>query len=166
MLKNFSPHGYFDFEHFDKEGNLIYAEYNVDNQFVDEAEQAILDVFLRGAAAPTAFYLRLYNTPGATETSTLASLTGEASTGGYAPALIEASAIGWPTLVLDAGDFQATSKEITFTASGGSIGPVDTAVVATSSDNTGLFIAFKALSASRTLADGESLKVTYKMKLS
>ena len=72
--------------------------------------------------------------------------------------------VGWPTLALDAGDYQATSKQLTFTASGGSIGPVTYAVIATTSDNTGQLLAYAALSQSRTLASGESLTVTYRLK--
>lgn len=144
------------------DGSVLWEE-QIRNAFADEGEQLILDVFLRGATAPTQFYLRLYNdTP--VETDGLASLTGEPSGNGYAPALIERSATGWPTLALDSGDYQATSKAVTFTASGGSIGPVTYAVIATSSDNTLKLIAYAALSQSRTLADGESLTVTYRLK--
>lgn len=144
------------------DGSLLWED-QAKNAFADEGEQLILDVFLRGATPPAQFYLRLYNaTP--TETSTLATLTGEPSGNGYAPALIERSAVGWPTLALDAGDYQATSKQVTFTASGGTIGPVTYAVIATSSDNTGKLVAYAALSQSRTLADGESLTVTYRLK--
>ena len=144
------------------DGSILWEE-RAANAFADEGEQLILDVFLRGATAPTQFYLRLYNdTP--VETDGLASLTGEPSGNGYSPSLIERSATGWPTLALDSGDYQATSSAETFTASGGSIGPVTYAVIATNSDNTGKLIAYAALSQSRTLADGESLTVTYKLK--
>ncbi len=78
------------------DGSILWEE-QIKNAFADEGEQLILDVFLRGATAPTQFYLRLYNdTP--VETDGLASLTGEPSGNGYAPALIERSATGWPTL--------------------------------------------------------------------
>lgn len=144
------------------DGSILWEE-RAANAFADEGEQLILDVFLRGATAPTQFYLRLFNdTP--VETDGLASLTGEPSGNGYAASLIERSATGWPTLALDSGDYQATSSAETFTASGGSIGPVTYAVIATSSDNTGKLIAYAALSQSRTLASGESLTVTYKLK--
>ena len=144
------------------DGSILWEE-QIRNAFADEGEQLILDVFLRGATAPTQFYLRLYNdTP--VETDGLASLTGEPSGSGYSPALVERSATGWPTLALDSGDYQATSSAETFTASGGTIGPVTYAVIATSSDNTGKLVAYAALSQSRTLADGESLTVTYKLK--
>lgn len=134
------------------------------NALADEGEQSILDVYFRGAAAPANFYIALYNdTP--VETDTLATLTGEPSGNGYARRLVERSNTGWPTLALDSGDFMATSSVETFTSSG-TIGPVThTAVVTAASGTAGLLVAYNALSQSRTLANGESLDVTYRIKL-
>lgn len=156
-------HGEFALTAFDAHGNQLWAEV-AENALVDEGEQLILDVFLRGATAPTQFFLRLFNsTP--TETSTLSALTGEPSTNGYAAQLVERSAVGWPTLVLDGEGWQATSSEETFVATGGSWGPVSHCVLATTSNNTGRLLSFAALNQSRTLADGETLRVTYRVKL-
>lgn len=135
----------------------------------DEGEQLILDVFFRGATPPAGFYLGLCNVSGGVanmaETLTLATLTGEASGNGYARQAIERNSTGWPTLALDSGDYQVTSSEETFTASGGSIGPANVAFLATTADNTGKLLCAADLSTPRTLASGESLKVTTKVKL-
>jgi len=137
----------------------------VANNLADEGESDILDVYYRGATAPTQFYLGLLNsTP--TDTTTLSTMTGEPSGSGYARQLIERSSVGFPTLALDAGDYKLTSSTETFTASGGTIGPVTYAFLATTSDNTGKFLNYVALSASRTLLDGDSLDVTLGIKLS
>lgn len=135
------------------------------NALADEGEQSMLDVYFRGATAPTAFYIALYNdTP--VDTDTMASLAGEPSGSGYARQLVERSNTGFPTLALDSGDFRAVSSVETFTASGGSIGPVTHACLVTAATGTGgLHIAYNALSTSRTLASGESLDVTYRIKL-
>lgn len=155
----------FDF-HFrikDKYGN-IKEEWVEPNALADEGEEDILDVYFRGATAPTQFYIRLFNdTP--VETDSLSDLTGEPSGNGYSAQLVERSGTGFPTLSLDSGDFQLVSKTVTFTASSGSIGPVTYAVLATSTDSSGLLLGFVALSTSRTLADGESLDVTLTQKL-
>lgn len=156
--------GVWHFEHYDRGGNLIWED-QIHNALADEGEYAFLDVFLRAGSAPAQFYFRLYNdTP--VEADGLSDLTGEPSTNGYAAQLVERSNTGWPTLVLDSGDYQATSTEETFSASGGSWGPVTYAVLATTSDNSGKLVAYVALSQSRTLQDGESLKVTMEVKLS
>jgi hypothetical protein len=155
--------GYFEWKHFDRDGKLIWSDVTT-NGLADEGEQAFLNCTLRATSCPTTFYLRLFNDTPA-ETDTLADLTGEPSTNGYAAVEITRDATGWPTLALDTGDYQATSKTATFSASGGSWGPVTYAVLATSSDSSGKLISYTALSTSRTLANGESLQVTYKLKL-
>lgn len=155
--------GVFELIAHDAAGNEIWRD-ELHNALLDEGEKDFLDVYLRGATAPSGFYLRLYNDTPA-ETDTLADLTGEPSGNGYAPIAVERNATGWPTLALDSGDYMATSKTVTFQASGGAIGPVTYCVLATSSDNTGKLISSAALSQTRTLAAGESLDVTYKIKL-
>lgn len=156
--------GVWKFKKFNKFGKLI-EEWEQENALADEGEEYVLGVALRGVTMAVNCFLRLFNdTP--IETDGLADLTGEPSTNGYAVQTIENSATGWPTFALDGGDFMLTSSEETFSASGGSWGPVTYAVLATSSDNTGKLIAYVALSQSRTLADGESLKCTISIKLS
>lgn len=156
-------HGEFTLTAYAADGTVLWRDKPL-NALADEGEQLLLDLTLRGAVAPTQYYLRLFNdTP--VETDGLAALLGEPATFGYAAQLIERSAVGWPTLTLDVGDYQATSKEVTFTATGGSWGPVTHCVLATSSDNTGKLVSFAALSTSRTLADGETLRITYRVKL-
>lgn len=160
--------GVFELTAYDADGNVIWTD-EAHNNLADEGEQAFLDVYLRGATAPTQFYLFLADssTPcSITDTATLTTASaGEPSTNGYARQLIERSATGWPTLALDSGDYMATSSTETFTASGGSWGPVYCVGLATTSDNTGKHVSYAALSQARTLAAGESLQVTYKVKL-
>ena len=135
------------------------------NALADEGEQDMLSVYFRAGTAPTNFYIGLVNdTP--VETDTVATLTGEPSGNGYARQLVERNSTGWPTLALDSGDYRVVSGEETFTASGGSIGPVTYSFLTTTSSGTaGLLIAYAALSASRTLAAGETLGVTARVKL-
>lgn len=161
--------GVYHFKHLDAQGNVI-AEWEDTNSLADEGEQFFLDTFLRGATGPTTFYIGLTDSTSPcsmsdTDTLTTAAALGEPSTNGYARIEIERSAVGWPTLASDSGDYMATSKEVTFSASGGSWGPVYCAFVGTTSDNTGKLISYAALSTGRTLASGESLKITYKVKL-
>jgi len=166
-MKKTKKHGWigkWTFCHIGVDGRIM-DEWEAYNALADEGEEYMLDVGLRQATQATNFYLGLVNdTP--VETDALTDLTGEPSGNGYSRQTIEANATGWPTLALDSGDYQATSKTVTFTASGGSIGPAIYAILATSSDNTGKLIAYVALSQSRTLADGESLQCSMSIKLS
>lgn len=160
--------GIFELTAYDAQGNVLWQE-EAHNNLADEGEQAFLDVFLRGATAPTQFYVGLSDssTPcSITDTATLTTASaGEPSTNGYARQLIERNSTGWPTLGLDSGDYMATSSTETFSASGGSWGPVYCVFLGTTSDNTGKHISYAPLSTARTLASGESLQVTYKVKL-
>ena len=151
------------FVHRDKNGKIIWEGEN-HNALAQEGQYYLLDVGLRGASQASNFYMGLVNdTPVVTDG--LSDLQNEPSGSGYSRQTIEANGTGWPTLALDSSEYQVTSSTETFTASGGSIGPVTNAFLATSSDNTGKLISYVALSETRTLSDGESLEVTYDIKL-
>ena len=153
--------GVYRLECHNKSGQLKWQE-SSRNALADGGERLFLDVTLRGAAKPTGYELRLWNdTP--TETDTIATLTGEPTTGGYSPRAVEASTVGWPTLAIDNGDYQALSKTVIWTATGGTIGPVTCITLSTA--ETGNLVSYAPLSAARTLLDGDSLTVTYRLKM-
>jgi hypothetical protein len=150
-------------------GGLLWEE-DAHNSLADEGEQLFLDCVLRATSCPSQFYVRLVDSTAScsiSDTNTLATAAalGEPSTNGYAAQLIERNSTGWPTLAPDSGDYMATSSVETFSASGGSWGPVYCVMLGTSSDNTGKLVSYAALSQARTLASGESLQITYKVKL-
>ncbi len=152
-----------EFKCFDKKGKLLWKEERK-NTLAQEGGQNALDSWLRNQNHPATFYIRLFNdTP--VKTDALSDLVNEAAGNGYAAQEIPRSTGGWLTLALDSGDYQAVSSQETFSASGGSWGPVTYGVLATSSDNSGKHIAFVALSQTRTINDEESLKVTIKVKM-
>lgn len=160
--------GIFELTAYAPDGAMIWSE-EAHNNLADEGEQAFLDIYLRGATGPTQFYLGLADssTPcSIAETNTLTTASaGEPSGNSYARQLIERSNTGWPTLALDSGDYMATSSTETFTASGAGWGPVYCVFLGTTSDNTGKHISYAPLSTARTLAAGESLQITYRVKL-
>ena len=135
----------------------------------DEGEQLFLDVTLRNNGAPAGFYLGLANVSGGVanmaETLTLGTLTGEATGGGYARKAIARSTSGWGAPALDAGDYQTSAVQQTWTASGSVLGPVNVAFLTTSSDNSGKLVAACDLSGPRTLQINDSLAVAYNMKM-
>lgn len=149
-----------------RNGKVIWQD-SGRNGLADAGEEAMLETFFRGRALyePTEFYVRLCNDT-LVETDTLVTITGEPSANGYAPQLLERSTVGFPTKELDEGDYRIVSKEVTFAASGGDIGPVTTAFMATTSDNSGVLIAFRALSLVRTVIDGDEMVVQMRIKLS
>jgi hypothetical protein len=162
--KNYHPwyEGIWHFRH-ERKGKIIW-EADVHNTLVNEGERDVLDVYFRNsAAAPTSFFARLCRDT-IFETSVLTTIVNEPSGNNYSPIEIERSAMGFPTIELDAGDWRVVSKEIGWTALGGSIGPVNTCFLATSLDNTGKLIAFLNLPLERTILDGDTLYAFLRIK--
>lgn len=150
------------------DGTLLWRE-NQHNLLTIEGGKAITDVFMRASDAVyfmfTDFYVGLYR--GSVSKSTvLATIPGEPSGYGYTRSLIERSNVGFPTMELDEdGDYRVVSKEITITATGGNIGPIDGGFLGTSLDNTGTLIGAVATSVQRTILAGDSLIIQLKAKI-
>lgn len=145
-----------------QELELIRDQRWTPNDLADEGEKDILDVYFDVQAVRATLYGRLYNdTP--SETDTLASLLNEQAGSGYA-AIAITRGTDWTAPALDAGDMQTDMTTKTFTATGAWTA-VTYFVLATTSGAGGLLIAYSALSATRTLASGESLNVDLSVKL-
>ncbi len=141
-----------------------------DNALLDQGEQQLLEVFFRAATAPTSTYFALL-TAAPAETATLGTMA-EVTGGGYARVAVARNTTDWPTSALSSGDWQVTSVQKTFgplTGSNYSAAVTHLAVVTaatgagTAPNNT--LIAAVALSTPRTLIVGDSLNVTYSLKL-
>lgn len=77
-------------------GDVLWQGESRNSRF-DEGNKLELDVFFRGAVAPSDFYIRLFNdTP--IKADTLGTIASEPVGNGYAAQLIERSSVGWPTL--------------------------------------------------------------------
>ena len=151
-------------------GNVIWEIEDKKNRLVDEGERAIVDSFYRDKAANyfgmTNFYVGMYN--GSIQESTiLATLPNEPTSGvnNYAREMVERSDIGFPTLEKHEDDWRVVSKNLTITASGGDIGPVNGAFIGTSSDNTGTLIGVVSYGVERTIIDGDAIILTVKCKM-
>lgn len=133
------------------------------NTLADEGEQDILDVYFDVQAVRTNLYGRLWNdTP--VETDTMATLTGEVSGTGYGSVTF-ARGTDWGAPALDSGDMMTTSTTKTFTAGGTWTSATYITLDTVGSGTTGLLIAYVALSATRTLGNGETLDVSFTVKL-
>jgi hypothetical protein len=97
---------------------------------VQLGEFDIINCYFRGAPLPTGFQLLLcdYDIGSA---DTLATLVGEPAGNGYARQYLNPNTTDWPSLVLTGGNYQVTSRMVTFEATGGSWGPVITCCLAT-----------------------------------
>jgi hypothetical protein len=148
--------GFWEIECKDKDGNVKWTEKNF-NALADGGEKNVAELYFRGENAPTQFYLRLCN-DSLVETDTLASIQNEPVGHGYAPQVLERNPIGFPVLEMnEEGDWRVVSKQVTFTAVGASIGAFNTMYIATTPDNSGVLVAYVALSLSRTILAGDSM---------
>lgn len=138
------------------------AEYMLNN-LADEGEQDILDVYFDDQAVRASLFLRLYNdTP--VETDTLATLVNETSGTGYG-AITVTRGTDWTNPTLDAGDMQTSMSQKTFTATGTWTDATHMVLATVGTGTAGLLIAYVALSATRTLTNGDSLNVDLDVKL-
>jgi hypothetical protein len=110
-----------------------------------------------GIVIPTNYYVGLDNRAALTDDDTMLDFTGEPTTHGYSRQPVS-STTGF-TVALKDGIMTASSGISTFTAVGGSFGPVANVFLTTTSDNSGYLIASSALSSPRTIATGESMTV-------
>ena len=156
------------------DGQLKWADLGLHNLMPDEGEQWLLEVaFSEVQSVPAAFQIGLTdqvasNIDEATTEATIADGTDgvEPSANGYARQPVNSDGTDW-TVALDAGDYRAVSKVVTFTASGGSIPPsgaVDFMFLATGA--AGKLISAVALSTGRVILDGDNLNTSIRIKAS
>lgn len=133
------------------------------NALANEGEADMLDVYFDDQAVRTSLYLRLYNDT-VTETDGLSDLTGEPTSAGGYGAITVTRGTDWSAPAHDTGTDMTTKQ---FSASGADwSGSVTDLVLATVDTGTsGLLIAFNALSATRTVTDGDTLDIDLNVSL-
>ena len=159
-----------------RNGKVIWEDLGRDNLLHDQGEQAILSAYFATAmsgygAPPANLYLGLDARVTPAEANTLSSLSGEPSGNGYARSALATGGTGLSGqdfyINQPAAYYRADSKVVTFTASGGNWSAVTQLFLCTVSSGTaGKIIATVALSASRTLLDGDSMQVSMYIGLS
>lgn len=141
---------------------LVHDQLWTPNTLADEGEGDILDVYFDAQAVRSELYLSLWNdTP--VETDGLTDLVNETSGTGYGRITVTRGT-DWTAPALDAGDMQTTMSTKQFSASG-TWTDATYCVVSTTTDNTGLLIIYNALSATRSLVDGDTLDIDLDVKL-
>lgn len=149
--------------------DVVWEQLRAPNIWHDEGEQWMVNVCFTedvGLPVPANFYLGLDNRGSLAEADVLTDLVSEPSTNGYARQAIASDTTDW-TDTQDSGDWQVASTTETFNASGGSWGPVQAMFLCDVSTGTaGDLYCSLALSASRTLQDGDSLQADITIKIS
>ena len=146
------------------DGTLKWEE-NGSNALVDEGEEYFIKVAIsEQLSVPTTFYLGLSQSNESTlgESVTLSTIN-EVSGTGYSRQGINSDDTDW-TVSKDSGDWQAQSKEVTFSASGTWSAALSMFLTTVASGTSGRVIATKDLSQSRTLYSGDQLKCRITIK--
>jgi hypothetical protein len=162
-------HCTWSFKLLDQYGRVVWR-YEKNNLLATEGGKSILDTFFRNTYTPyfpvTDFYVGLYR-GSVSKATTLATIPGEPVGYGYARVLCERSTVGFPTIELDdEGDWRVVSKEMTFAATGGDIGPIDGGFIGTSSTAVGTLIGVVSVPVQRTILAGMQMIVQIKVKIS
>jgi hypothetical protein len=134
------------------------------NALADEGEQYMINASFRNTGALATMYLGLCNDGTIAETDTVATIAGEVPTAnGYARQAIAAA--DWAAPVLNSGDYQSTATEESFgPASTGAWTVTHAFLTTTASGTGGLHILYVPLSATTTVAIGQSFRYTLTFK--
>ncbi|MGH2555473.1 MAG: phage tail fiber protein [Actinomycetota bacterium] len=137
----------------------------VPNGLADEGEENILNDWLREQAALSK-YLACLNDATIAETDTMATMVESKAPGADGYNRQQILAADWGVPALDVGDMQSSAAEKTFgPISGTSATVTHVALVTALTGTTGKFLLFVALSATTTVAVGQSLKYTLRAKV-
>jgi len=166
-----------DVRHLDRDGKLLWSADGLDNMLHDQGETAILSAYFATTMAtygapPANLYFGLDARTTLVEADTLASLVGEiTTTSGYSRQAVATSGPGTTGqdfyINQPAAYYRADSKTVTFTASGAAWSVAKNLFLCTvTSGSTGKLICSLALTADRTLQDGDSLNASMYIGLS
>ena len=135
-------------------------------EFHKEGLQHLLELMSARQSVPADYYIGLATDASLAEDATLASVT-EVSGTGYARIAVEDTSVGFPTSeVTGTNDWRTITKQVTFTGGAGGWTGANTAFLCTvGSGTSGKLIASGPLSSTRTLAEGDTEKVTMTLTL-
>lgn len=146
------------------EGDTLWEDPDwMPNALADEGEASILNVYFLETANPSKYLACMNDTPAETDIMTGITESKAPGADGYNRQQLTAGA--WSSPALDSGDMQIAAAEETFGPITGSSMTVSHVFVTTASTGTaGLLILYLALSATSTIAVGQSLKYTLRVK--
>lgn len=147
--------------------SVLMAGYNLPNIWHNEGEEYLVKVaFDETLAVPANHYIGLDARVSLAEADVLTTLTGEPTVGGYARQAVPTTNVGYATS-LSGGNWQAKTTTEVFTPSGADYPAVTKTFLTDQATGTvGDLYCSVALSASRTVLDGDSLNVDITISIS
>lgn len=152
----------------DKDGKVLYEDSGPNNLTTSGQEWIMISAFRKGNASDKLF-IRFANQT-LTHVDTLASISSEPSGNGYVAQELTRDITGFPSISTYETNTVLVSKTVSVTASGGNIGPVNVAFLATSDgvvipDSSGELIAFKEFPVTQTILSGNTGSVYMQITL-
>jgi hypothetical protein len=152
-------------EHVDADGKVLWKQENLHNIFHINGEEYMLKALFAGFSIPGTYYFGLDNRGGLDDSDTLNTIStsgNEPTVNGYFRQGVGSTSF---TVAVVGSHNLAQSPIVSFSASGGSWGPVSNLFMATTSDNLGHLISSVPLSQLVTLDNGQSINVRLGLSL-
>ncbi len=150
-------------QHISENNEILWESKNLYNTFHRDGEQFALEALFAGTAIPTNYYLGLDNRTSLTTVQNMGDIVGEPSANGYTRQSLPST--GSFTVALVSSNYQAESPIISFTANGGSFGPIKNLFLTDKSDNTGFLISSAAMPSSTTVNNGQTVNMRIALTL-
>jgi hypothetical protein len=153
-------------EHVDSDGSILWSNKDVLNVLHLNGELFLLSLAFNTASeieVPSSYYLGLDARDTIDIEDELTEITNEPTTNGYTRQAV--SSLNGFDVELNGNNFRAVSGVVTFSASGGTWGPVTNLFLSTSSTSSGYLISSVELGSSRTLLDGQSITMRFSLGL-
>jgi len=149
-----------------RDSKVIWNQKDIYNQIHSKGEELLLNCCFNndGSYPPAEYYFGLDNRPTIARGDLLSNLLDEPIGGGYIRQS-RSSSSGF-TVELVNGTYRASSAIITFSASGGSWGPVKNIFLTTTSGSSGVLVSSSALSQQVSLTNGDSVNLRMALSLS
>ena len=155
-----------------RNGEVIWENKNILNTFHVEGELFVLSSLLRTSgdiSVPSFYYLGLDNRTTLSVADNMAGISTEPSGNGYSRQPVSSSTgftiEEFVSSVDSLSHWRAKSTIVSFSASGGSWGPVSNVFMTTELNNTGYLISSASLGVTRTLTSGDSFNLRFALRL-
>lgn len=150
-----------EIKHLSKDGQILWEAKNLPNTLHTDGEEYMLKAVFTGGVTntfiPASYYFGLDNRVSilAADDMTTISTSNEPSTNGYNRASV--SSTGQFSVSVSVSNNIATSPVVSFTATGGSFGPIRNMFMTDESTNSGFLIASVPLTTQLTVSSGETI---------
>lgn len=149
-----------DVQILDKNNNVVFEKKNILNTTHKNWQLYALNTLFNtsfGSTVPANYWIGLDNRGTITVNDTLSSLVGEPTTNNYARVSVSSTS-GFTVSTDTDGNYQAVTSSLSWTAVGGTVGPVQNVFISTTQNSTGYLLGtIQFTETPRTLADGEKI---------